>query len=171
MHHLPAGANLLTDIWGGIKLSPPTKYPTLHSMGEKYNTRQAPRWEHSHSARSCWCFGNQNLLGPHNLTGGCSINFDSQILVMPERSATLLVHMVEHLSFLSSARSFWITFDTSYDHGCHLARRLGLEPHDYEVLLIVAGLASFTRYGFKMKPTVWRTFLSSHHFAKLHPPP
>jgi len=39
-----------------------------------------------------------------------------------------------------------------------------LEPHDYEVLLIVAGLASYNRYGFKMKPTAWRTFLGSHHF-------
>jgi hypothetical protein len=33
------------------------------------------------------------------------------------------------------------------------------------VLLIVAGLASYSRYGFKMKPTAWRTFLGGHHFA------
>ena len=39
-----------------------------------------------------------------------------------------------------------------------------MEPHDYEVLLIVAGLASYNRYGFKMKPTAWRTFLGGHHF-------
>jgi hypothetical protein len=91
-------------------------------------------------------------------------HFDPQILVMSERSATLLAHMAEHLRFLSGTQSFWFTLDTSYDHGCHLARRLGLEPHDYEVLLIVAGLASYNRYGFKMKPTAWRTFLGGHHF-------
>jgi len=72
--------------------------------------------------------------------------------------------MAEHLRFLSSTHSFWFTLDTSYDHGCHLARRLGLEPKDYEVLLIVAGLASYNRYGFKMKPTARRTFLGGHHF-------
>ena len=28
----------------------------------------------------------------------------------------------------------------SYDHGCHLAIRIRLEPNDYKVLLVVAGL-------------------------------
>jgi len=34
-----------------------------------------------------------------------------------------------------------------------------LEPNDYEVLLVVAGLAHYTRFGFAMKPTAWRKFL------------
>jgi hypothetical protein len=73
---------------------------------------------------------------------------------MSERSESILDHMAEHLRFLSSAQSFWFTLDTSYGHGCHVARRFCLKPHDYEVLLIVAGLALYSRYGFKMKPTV-----------------
>ena len=34
-----------------------------------------------------------------------------------------------------------------------------MEPNDYEVLLIVAGLAHYTRFGFAMKPTAWTKFL------------
>jgi hypothetical protein len=34
-----------------------------------------------------------------------------------------------------------------------------VETNDYEVLLIIAGLASYTRFGFKIKPTAWRKFL------------
>jgi hypothetical protein len=30
----------------------------------------------------------------------------------------------------------------SYHHGCHLANQCRLEPNNYEVLLLVAGLAS-----------------------------
>jgi len=55
--------------------------------------------------------------------------------------------------------------DTSYNHGCHLANRFGLEPNDYEVLLVVAGLAHHTRFAFAMKPTAWSKFLWGHRFA------
>jgi hypothetical protein len=41
-----------------------------------------------------------------------------------------------------------------------------MNPEEYEALLIVAGLASYSKYGFKMKPTVWRKFLGGHHFVK-----
>ena len=34
-----------------------------------------------------------------------------------------------------------------------------MEPNDYEVLLIVASLVQYTRFGFTMKPTAWRKFL------------
>ena len=50
-----------------------------------------------------------------------------------------------------------------------------MEPNDYEVLLIVAGLASlllviaglasYTRSGLAIKPTAWRKFLGGHQFA------
>ncbi len=40
-----------------------------------------------------------------------------------------------------------------------------MEPNDYKVLLVVAGLASYTRLGFAIKQTSWRTFLSRHRFA------
>ncbi len=34
-----------------------------------------------------------------------------------------------------------------------------MEPNNFEVLLVVAGLAHYTRLGFAMKPTAWRKFL------------
>ena len=34
-----------------------------------------------------------------------------------------------------------------------------MEPKDYEVLLVVASLAHYTRFGFAMKPTAWSKFL------------
>jgi hypothetical protein len=40
----------------------------------------------------------------------------------------------------------------SYNHDCHLASRFRLEPNNYEVLLVVAGLASYARFGFAIKP-------------------
>ncbi len=40
-----------------------------------------------------------------------------------------------------------------------------MELSDYEVLLVVAGLASYTRLGFAIKPTAWRKFLSGHRFS------
>jgi hypothetical protein len=40
-----------------------------------------------------------------------------------------------------------------------------LEPKDYKMLLVVAGLASYTRLGFAIKPTAWRKFLGRHRFA------
>ncbi len=33
-----------------------------------------------------------------------------------------------------------------------------MELNDYEVLLVVAGLAHYTRFGFAMKPMAWRKF-------------
>jgi len=53
---------------------------------------------------------------------------------------------------------FWFSLDTRYGHGCHLANRFCLEPNDYEVLIVVAGLAHYTRFGFAMMSTAWRKF-------------
>jgi hypothetical protein len=55
---------------------------------------------------------------------------------------SVLDDVAEYLQFISGAQSFWFTLNTSYHHGCHLASRCRLEPNDYKVLLIVAGLAS-----------------------------
>ena len=69
------------------------------------------------------------------------------------------------MRFISNAQSFWFMLNTSYDHGCHLASQFHLDPNDYEVLLVVAGLAHYTQFGFAMKPTTWRKFLEGHQFA------
>jgi hypothetical protein len=55
--------------------------------------------------------------------------------------------------------------NTSYEHGCHLARQLCLETNNYKLLQIVAGLASYTQCGFAIKPTAWRKFFGGHQFA------
>jgi len=66
-------------------------------------------------------------------------------------SEALLDHIANFLEFISSAQSFWFLLNTSYGHGCHLANRFRLDPDEYEALLIVAGLASYMRFGFKNK--------------------
>ena len=78
---------------------------------------------------------------------------------MSESSESILDHIAEMLQFISNTQSFWFSLDTRYGHGCHLANQFCLETKDYEVLLVVAGLAHYTRFGFAMKPTAWRKFL------------
>jgi hypothetical protein len=67
---------------------------------------------------------------------------------MSKRSEVLFDHIADYLRFIYKAHSFWFTLNTSYDHGCHLANRFRLDPEEYEALLIVAGLASYTRFSF-----------------------
>ncbi len=68
-------------------------------------------------------------------------------------------HIADFFKLISSAQSFWFSLNTSHDHGCHLANQIHLDPNDYEVLLVVADLAHYTRFGFAMKPTAWSKFL------------
>ncbi len=84
---------------------------------------------------------------------------------MSQSSESILDHIAEILRFISIAQSFWITLNMSYDHGCHLISRFCLDPNNDKVLLVVAGLAYYTRFGFAMKPTAWRKFLGGHWFA------
>jgi hypothetical protein len=69
------------------------------------------------------------------------------------------------LKFISSAQSFWFSLNTSYDHCCHLACHFRLDPNEYEVLLINAGLALYTRFGFQIKADAWRKFLGGRRFV------
>jgi hypothetical protein len=80
-------------------------------------------------------------------------HFGPLILHMSLSSEALLDHIANFLKFISIAQSFWFSLNTSYDHGCHLANRFRLDPDEYQALLIVAGLAHYTRFGFAMKPT------------------
>ena len=75
---------------------------------------------------------------------------------MSSSSEALLDHMANFLKFISSAQSIWFLLNTSYDHGCHLSNQFRLDPDEYEAfLMIVAGLAHYTRFGFAMKPAAW----------------
>jgi hypothetical protein len=76
-----------------------------------------------------------------------------------------LDHIAIYLKFIFGAQSFWFTLNTSYNHDCHIASRFCLEPNDYEVLLVFAGLASYSQFGFAIKPMAWRKFLGGHRFA------
>ncbi len=67
--------------------------------------------------------------------------FSSQILQMSSSSDCILDHIADYLKFISGAQSFWYTLNTSYNHDCHLTSWFYLEPNNYEVLLVVAGLA------------------------------
>jgi hypothetical protein len=89
-------------------------------------------------------------------------HFGQHFLAMSFSSESVLDHIAKYLQFISNAQLFWLTLNTSYDHGCHLASRLTLEPNNYKVLLVVAGLASYTRLGFAIKPMAWRKFLGGH---------
>ncbi len=91
-------------------------------------------------------------------------HFGLLFLEMSLRCESILDHITNYLKFISEAQSFWFSLDTSYDHGCHLANQIQLEPQEYEVLLIVADLTSFTRFGFQVKLTAWKKFLSGLQF-------
>ena len=92
-------------------------------------------------------------------------HFSPLILQMSARSEALLDHIADFLKFISSAQLFWFSLDTSYDHGCHLASRFRLDPDEYEALLIIAGLASYTRFGLQIKAGAWRKFLGGRRFV------
>jgi hypothetical protein len=78
-------------------------------------------------------------------------HFSPLIVQMSSSSEALLDHIADFLKFISSTQSFWFLLNTSYDHGCHLASHFRLDPDEYEALLIVAGLSSYTRFGFQIK--------------------
>jgi hypothetical protein len=82
-------------------------------------------------------------------------HFGWHILAMSQSSQSILDHIADFLKFISNTQSFWFMLDMSYNHGCHLAIPFRLEPNDYEVLLVVAGLAHYTRFVFAMKLTAW----------------
>ncbi len=49
---------------------------------------------------------------------------------------------------------------SSYDHGCHLSKQMGMSPQDYEHLLVAAKLAHFhQKGGFSIKISKWKLFL------------
>ena len=91
--------------------------------------------------------------------------FSLPILVMSSSSDALLDHIDDFLKFISSAQSFLFSLDTSYGHGCHLASRFRLDPDEYEALLVAAGLASYTKFGFQIKAGAWRKFLGGRRFV------
>jgi hypothetical protein len=78
---------------------------------------------------------------------------------------SLLDHLAQHMIFLSTAPSFWYSLTSSYNHGFHLSRRLGMTPHDYERLLAAANLAHYhPKWGFTILVDRWKMFLDGHHF-------
>ncbi len=68
-------------------------------------------------------------------------------------SESVLDYIADYLTFIFDAKSFWFMLNTSYNHGCHLTSCFPLEPNNYKVLLVIAGLALYTQLGFAIKPT------------------
>lgn len=58
-----------------------------------------------------------------------------------------------YLRSISNIQPFCFLLNTSYDQDCQLASQFRLDLEDYTVLLIVAGLVSYTWFGFAIKPT------------------
>ena len=80
---------------------------------------------------------------------------------------TLLDHLAEHSRYLSTAFSFCFSVNSSYDHGCHLFKQMGMSPQNYEYLLVAANLAHFhQKWGFSIKISKWKLFFEGHRFAK-----
>jgi hypothetical protein len=78
----------------------------------------------------------------------------------------LLDHLAEHMIYLFTTSSFWFSLNSSYDHGCHLSRQLGMTPKDYKYLLVAANLAHFHQtWGFSIKKMKWKLFLKGHQFS------
>ncbi len=69
-------------------------------------------------------------------------HFGLHFLAMSSSSESVLDHIADYPTFISGAQSIWFMLNTSYHHGCHLASQCRLELNDYEVLLVIAGLAS-----------------------------
>ena len=84
---------------------------------------------------------------------------------MSTRSASILDDITDFLRYIANTQSFWFTLDMSYDHGRHLSKRFHMNLDEYEMLLIIAGLASYGRYGFKLKPDAWSEFITGHRFV------
>ncbi len=73
--------------------------------------------------------------------------FSLLFLQMFSSCESILDHIADYLKFISKAQSFLFTLNTSYDQGCHLASCFRLEPNNYEVLLVLARLALYTKRG------------------------
>ena len=52
------------------------------------------------------------------------------------------IHIADYLQFISNAKSFWFSLNTSYDHGHHLASQFRLDPEDYKVVSPLVALPS-----------------------------
>ncbi len=74
---------------------------------------------------------------------------------------TLLDHLAEHIRYyLSTASSFWFSVNSSYDHGYHRSKQMGMSPQDYEYLLVATNPAHFHQnQGFSIKISKWNIFL------------
>ena len=96
-------------------------------------------------------------------------HFGSHIFAISQSSQSNLDYIDEMLRFISNTQLFCYTLDTSYNHGCHITNEFCLEPNDYKVLLVIAGLApgsllpSSPKMGLHHMVDWWKMFLEGHH--------
>jgi len=80
-----------------------------------------------------------------------------------------LDHLAEHMVYLSAASSFWFSLNSSYDHDCHLSKRLGMSPQEYEYLLMALDLARMDKqWGFSIMVMKWKVFLEGYLFSTIN---
>ena len=56
---------------------------------------------------------------------------------------SILAAIADLLIFLSGAKSYWYTLNTSHEHGFHLANRFGMTHEHYVALLVATDLARY----------------------------
>ncbi len=77
---------------------------------------------------------------PYGNCAGSSRAITSSLLAATHH---IIIIVIGHVA-LAIASAIILVY-AQYDHGCHLATRFCLEPNKYEELLIIAGLALYTR--------------------------
>ena len=81
---------------------------------------------------------------------------------------SIFAALADQLIFLSGAKSYWYTLNTSHDHGFHLANRFGMTHESYVALLVAADLAKYVNGGvIIIKLFQWKNFLQGHHCSDL----
>ena len=62
---------------------------------------------------------------------------------MSASKESILAAIADLLIFLSGAKSYWYTLNTSHEHGFHLENSFGMTHERYVALLVAADLAKY----------------------------
>ena len=78
---------------------------------------------------------------------------------------SILAAIADLLIFLSGAKSYWYTLNTSHEHGFHMTNRFGMTHENYVALLVAADLARYVNGVLTIKIKQWESFLRGYRFS------
>jgi len=84
---------------------------------------------------------------------------------MSASKESILAAIADLLIFLSGAKSYWYTLNTSHEHGFHSANRFGMTHEHYVALLVVADLARYVNGVLTIKIKQWESFLRGYRIS------